>query len=204
MVVAGSSRTTHAQVDARSSSLAAEMLELGIGSGDRVAIILPNRSEWIVALLACARLGAVVVPVNPRLNYHELKYHLRHAAVSAAFTVEQYDAIDVLHCFEDVITELPDLRHLVTVGEEALSYDDRIFRFEDLVSSGEGRRIPEPSSAGDDSDLALLYTSGTMEKPKGVRLSHRAPLLSGRPSCFRMSSTRVMRSGSCKPSALPS
>jgi fatty-acyl-CoA synthase len=60
------------------------------------------------------------------------------------------------------------------VGEEELWYDDRIFRFDDLVSSGEGRRIPEPSSAGDDSDLALLYTSGMMGKPKGVRLSHRA------------------------------
>jgi fatty-acyl-CoA synthase len=191
MVAAGSSRTTYVQVDARSLSLAA-------------AITLPNRSELIVALLACARLGAVVVPVNPRLNYHELEYHLRHAAASAAFTVEQYDGIDVLQFFEDVITELPDLRDLVAVGEEALWYDDRISRFEDLVSSGEGRRIPEPSSAGDDSDLALLYTSGTMGKPNGVRLSHRAPLLAGRPSCFRMSSTRVMRSGSYKPSALPS
>ena len=174
MVVAGSSRSTYAQVDARSSSLAAAMAELGIGSGDRVAIILPNRSEWIVALLACAKLGAVVVPVNPRLDYHELKYHLRHAAVSVAFTAEQYDGIDFLQYFEDVIAELPDLRYLVTVGEEELWYDDRIVRFEDLVSSGEGRRIPEPSSAGDDSDLALLYTSGTMGKPKGVRLSHRA------------------------------
>jgi fatty-acyl-CoA synthase len=204
MVAAGSSRTTYVQVDARSLSLAAAMAKLGIGSGDRVAIILPNRSEWIVALLACARLGAVVVPVNPRLNYHELEYHLRHAAASAAFTVEQYDGIDVLQFFEDVITELPDLRDLVAVGEEALWYDDRFSRFEDLVSSGEGRRIPETSSAGADSDLALLYTSGTMGKPKGVRLSHRAPLLAGRPSCFRTSSTRVMRSGSYKPSALPS
>jgi fatty-acyl-CoA synthase len=174
LAVAGGSRHTYAQFDARSSALAAAMSELGIGAGDRIAIILPNRPEWIVSLLACAKLGAIVVPVNPRLNYHELKYQLRHAEVSAAVTAEQYDGIDFLQYFEDVIAELPDLQYLVTVGDEELWYDDRIFRFEDLVSSGEGRPYPEPSSAGDDSDLALLYTSGTMGKPKGVRLSHRA------------------------------
>jgi fatty-acyl-CoA synthase len=174
LVVAGGSRQSYGQVDARSSALAAALSELGIQADDRVAIILPNRPEWIVSLLACAKLGAVVVPVNPRLNYHELKYQLRHAEVSAAITVEQYDGIDFLQYFEDVIAELPDLQYLVTVGDEELWYDDRIFRFEDLVSSGEGRPYRAPSSAGDDSDLALLYTSGTMGKPKGVRLSHRA------------------------------
>ena len=92
------------------------------------------------------------VPVNPRLNYHELKYQLRHAEVSAAFAAEQYDGIDFSYCVEDVVAELPDLRYLVTVGEEELWYDDRIFRFEDLVSSGEGRPYPEPLSAGDDSE----------------------------------------------------
>ena len=168
MVVAGGNKQSYAQVDARSSALAAAMSELGLGAGDRVAIILPNRPEWIVTLLACAKLGATVVPVNPRLNYHELKYQLRHAEVSAAFTAEQYDGIDFLQYFEDVIVELPDLQYLVTVGEEELWSDDRIFRFEDLVSSGEGRRFPEPSLAGEDSDLALLYTSGTMGKPEGV------------------------------------
>jgi fatty-acyl-CoA synthase len=111
------------------------------------------------------------VPVNPRLKYHELTYQPRHAEVSAACAAEQYDGIDFLQYFEDVITELPDRQYLVTVGEEELWYDDRIFRLEDLVSSGEGRRYPETLSAGDDSDLALLYTSGTMGKPKGVRLS---------------------------------
>src|SRR5687767_8754964 len=174
LMVAGGSRWTYAQVDARSSALAAALSELGIGAGDRVAIILPNRPEWIVTLLACAKLGAVVVPVNPRLNYHELKYQLRHAEVSAAITAEQYDRIDFLQYFEDVSAELPDLQYLVTVGDEELWYDDRIFRFEDLVSSGEGRSYRGSSSAGDESDLALLYTSGTMGKPKGVRLSHRA------------------------------
>src|SRR5215204_5085418 len=79
MVVAGGNKQSYAQVDARSSSLAAAMSELGLGAGDLVPIILPNRPEWIVALLACAKLGATAVPVNPRLNYHELKYQLRHA-----------------------------------------------------------------------------------------------------------------------------
>lgn len=173
-IVAGATRLSYSQLKARSTALAAAMAELGLGSGDRIAIILPNRPEWIVALLAAARLGAVIVPVNPRLNYHELRYQLRHAEVSAAFTAEEYDGIDFLQYFEDVMAELPDLQYLVTVGEQELWYDDRIFQFEDLVSSGEGRPVPEPSSAGDDTDLALLYTSGTTGKPKGVRLSHRA------------------------------
>src|SRR5688500_17970883 len=125
LAVAGGSRQTYAQFDARSSALAAAMSELGIGAGDRSAIILPNRPEWIGSLLACAKLGAIVVPVNPRLNYHELKYQLRHAEVSAAVTAEQYDGIDFLQYFEDVIAELPDLQYLVTVGEEELWYDDR-------------------------------------------------------------------------------
>ena len=171
---------TYAQVEAQASALAASLAELGIGAGDRVAINLPNWPEWIVSLVAIAKLGAIVVPVNPRLAYHELKYQLRHAEVSCAVTVERWEDQDYLETFEDLLAELPDLQYLVTVGKEDLWYDDRIFQYEDLVSGGEGR--PVPPLAGDDAnggangdaDLALLYTSGTMGKPKGVRLSHRA------------------------------
>ena len=66
---------------------------------------------------------------------------VRRAEVSAAFTAEPYDGMDFLPYFGDVIVELPDLQYLVTVDEEELWYDDRIFRFENLVSSGEGRRF---------------------------------------------------------------
>src|SRR5919205_3185254 len=172
LLVAGGRSFTYGQVDAKAAALAAALAELGIGVGDRIAIVMPNLPEWIFALLAAAKLGATVVPLNPRLSYHELKYQLRHAEVSAVFAVERHDGVHYLQIFEDIIAELPDLLYLVTVGDEELWYDDRIFQFEDLLSSGEGRPHRAASPASDDSTLAMIYTSGTMGKPKGVRLSH--------------------------------
>jgi fatty-acyl-CoA synthase len=174
LVVAGGRTLTYGQVEAQASAMAAALSELGIGVGDRIAINLPNCAEWIVALLASAKLGAVVVPVNPRLNHHERKYQLRHAEVSVVFTAERYGGVDYLQLFEEAFPELPDLQYLVTVGTEDLWYDDRIFQFEDLLSKGEGRSTPALDTIHDGSDLAVLYTSGTMGKPKGVRLAHRA------------------------------
>ncbi|MGI8496118.1 MAG: class I adenylate-forming enzyme family protein [Gemmatimonadaceae bacterium] len=173
LLAAGGRTLTFGQVETQSTALAAALAELGIEAADRIAIAMPNCAEWVVALFASAKLGATVVPVNPRLNYHEMKYQLRHAEVSAAFTTERWHGVDYLQLFEDVLAELPDLQYVVTVGTEELWSDDRIFRFEDLLSSGEGRSFTPRSGIGDESDLAILYTSGTMGKPKGVRLSHR-------------------------------
>ena len=173
MLVADGRALTYAQVNAKAAALAAALAELGIGAGDRIAIVMPNWPEWVISLLAASKLGATVVPVNPRLSYHELKYQLRHAEVSAVVALERHHGVDYLQIFEDMIAELPDLLYLITVGGEELWYDDRIFQFEDLVSSGAGREIPAVV-IDDAQDLALMYTSGTMGKPKGVRLSHRA------------------------------
>ena len=165
---------TYQQVDADASSLAAAFSELGLGTGDRIAVNLPNGVEWIVATLAAAKLGAVVVPVSPQLSVHDLRYQLRHAEASAVVTIEKWDGVDFLQRFEELLGDLPDLQYVVTVGDEDLWYDDRIFQFEDLVSSGTGRPVPRPAVYDETADLAVMYTSGTMGKPKGVPLSHRA------------------------------
>ncbi len=172
LLQAGGRSLTYGQVEHQAAAMAAALSELGIEPGDRIGIVMPNVPEWIVAMLAAAKLGATVVPLNPGLNYHELKYQLRHAEVTAVFAVERFGGVDYLQMFEDIIAELPDLQYLITVGKEELWYDDRIFQFEDLLSSGEGRPVPTPDVT-DESDLAILYTSGTMGKPKGVRLSQR-------------------------------
>jgi fatty-acyl-CoA synthase len=165
---------TYRQVDADASALAAALAELGLGRGDRIAVTLPNGVEWIVAVLAAAKLGAVVVPVSPTLNVHDLRYQLRHAEVSAVVTIEKWGGVDFLQRFEELLGDLPELQYVVTVGDEDLWYDDRIFQWADLVSSGAGRSIPRPPVYDDAADLAVMYTSGTMGKPKGVQLSHRA------------------------------
>jgi fatty-acyl-CoA synthase len=162
---------TFGQVDSDAEALAAALSNLGLTAGDRVALVLPPRPEFAIAMFAAAKLGVTIVPLNPRLTSGELQYALRHSGAACAVTIEQAHGIDYLALFEELMPQLPDLRHLVTVGDDELWYDDRIFQFEDLVSSGAGRDFQVADMAPADR-FALVYTSGTIGKPKGVELSH--------------------------------
>ena len=165
-------RLTFSQVDARATALAAALAELGVEKGDRIAIDLPNWPEFVISMFAAAKVGAVIVPLNPRYTVPELQYMLRHSEATVVISAENFNGIDYLQLFEGFLTSLPDLQYLVTVGEEDLWYDDRIYQFEDLISSGEGRVLPAVTITPDDDVFAILYTSGTMGKPKGVALTH--------------------------------
>jgi fatty-acyl-CoA synthase len=171
-LVFGDRRFTYRQVDARASALAAALHELGVERGDRIALDLPNWPEFVVSMFAAAKLGAVIVPFNPRYTVPELQYMLRHSEATVVICAETFNGVDYLQLFENFLTSLPDLQYLVTVGKEDLWYDDRIYQFEDLESSGAGRALPQVEVDPAEDVFAILYTSGTMGKPKGVALTH--------------------------------
>ena len=90
----------------------------------------------------------------------------------AAITAETLEDLDFLQLFEELLAQLPDLEYLITVGEEDLWHDDRVFQFEDLLSAGGGRDYSITSPPDADEVFAILYTAGTTGKPKGVELTH--------------------------------
>ena len=174
----GTRRLSYTQVDKESRALAGALQELGVGAGDRIATVLPNRPEAIVTLLAAARLGATIVPVNPGLAYHELQYQLRHAAVQVAVSITAWDGRDYLEWFEDLADEMPELRHVVAVGGgDDVWYEDRVSSYEELVARG---RYTDRAKRDPAEVLAILYTSGTMGKPKGVCLTHAGLITNAR------------------------
>ncbi len=168
---------TFREIHEQASNLAAALAGLGVEPGDRVAIDLPNWPEFVVSMFAAAQLGATIVPLNPGYSARELHFMLRHSEATVAISAEHYAGTDFLQLFESLLVDLPALQYLVTVGEEDLWYDDRIFQFEDLVSSGQGRDWERPEAEDGDKAYAIIYTSGTTGKPKGVMLSHANLLL---------------------------
>jgi fatty-acyl-CoA synthase len=171
-LVFGSRRMTYAQVEREAAALADALARLGVQPGDRLAVDLPNWPEWVVTLLAAAFRNVALVPLDPSLTLHELKYQLRHAEARVAVVAETYAGADFVDLFDEVRQDLPDLRALVVVGGAERWLDDRVYRYADLVSKRP--ELPARISPGDpDSQaLAILYTSGTMGKPKGVTLTH--------------------------------
>src|SRR5574341_132899 len=188
-VVSGNRRVTYAHADRDAQALAGALTGLGLQRGDRIAVDLPNWPEWVVALLAAARLDATLVPLDPSLGFHELKYQLRHAEVKGAVTPDAFGGTDYLERFDALLPELPDLRFVVVVGREERWLGERIYRYDDLVARGLGKPLPFAPQDPATSPLAILYTSGTMGKPKGVVLSHRNICAPARPTAEALTLT---------------
>jgi len=152
----------------RSTSLA--LANLGVKSGDRIAILSENRPEWAIVDYAALALGATDVPVYPTLPTAQVEYILRDAGASVAFASTQ----QMLDKLLEVRPGLPDLRQIVAFDASAHGPD--VLPFSELESLG--RALPTDAweatalMARPDDLATIIYTSGTTGNPKGVMLTH--------------------------------
>jgi acyl-CoA ligase (AMP-forming) (exosortase A-associated) len=164
---------TFAEVRARSLSLAGGFSAEGVGRGDRVAVYLQNRPEVIETALACSRLGAIFVPVNPLLKSRQLAHVLRDCAARVLITGSA-----TLNGGSDQLADLPSLKLRVTcdsVPSNRKGIAGHAVQYDQLQSYG---NVPEAAACIDKDPAMILYTSGSTGRPKGVVTSH-ANVVSG-------------------------
>jgi acyl-CoA synthetase (AMP-forming)/AMP-acid ligase II len=162
-VVEGDGRLTFDDLHSEVQRMAAALVAAGISTGDTVALWAPNSTEWIVAQLAIAHVGAVLVPLNTRFQGPEAEYVLRRSRAALLFTVGSF----LGRSYPDLIRreEVPELREIVLLDDLAAF----------LASAGpddvaEAARRADAVQPGD--WLDLMFTSGTTGYPKGVRSRH--------------------------------
>jgi long-chain acyl-CoA synthetase len=154
---------TNIQMHEGSRRLAAGLKRLGIRPGDRVMVLMPNCPEVLMSYPAIWRIGAVIVPVLFLLEPSEVAYIAADCEASAIITSPEF-----LYKVDAVRKKVPSLRHVIIVGNE--EHPDTI-QFKRLVEESKPEDAIHPTDAED--TAALLYTSGTTGRPKGVMLSHR-------------------------------
>ncbi|MGH3355654.1 MAG: AMP-binding protein [Nocardioidaceae bacterium] len=142
---------TYARLHELARAQAAALDELGVGPGERVAIVSHNSARLLTAFFGVCGYGRVLVPVNFRLSTDEVAYIVEHSGASVLLVDPE---------LEDRLSEVP-CKHRITLGAES---DDVLYRF---------GVEPRPWEADENATATINYTSGTTARPKGVQITHR-------------------------------
>ncbi|HEV7470189.1 MAG: fatty-acyl-CoA synthase [Pseudonocardia sp.] len=172
--VATGRRWTYAELKRDVDALALGLLDAGVEKGDRVGIWAPNMAEWTLTQYATAKIGAVLVNINPAYRTHELEYVLKQAGISLLVSAREFKTSDYAGMISEVRGNCPDLRSVVLIGSpewDALLETGRGGSAE-LLAQMQGELSP-------DEPINIQYTSGTTGFPKGATLSHHNILNNG-------------------------
>ncbi|WP_328677020.1 AMP-binding protein [Streptomyces sp. NBC_00343] len=167
-------RWTYGQFASDVERLAYALLASGVGKGDRVGIWAINCPEWVLVQYATARIGAIMVNINPAYRTHEVEFVLNQAGISVLFASAGHKSSDYRAMVEQVRPKCPQLREAVYVGDpswDAMAARGAADRAEEL------RSREAELSCGD--PINIQYTSGTTGFPKGATLSHHNILNNG-------------------------
>ncbi len=173
--VASGRRWTYRALADEVAAVAAGLLEAGVRRGDRVGIWAPNCAEWTLIQYATARIGALLVTINPAYRTHELAFALRHADVRLLVSASAFKSSDYRSMVAEVRADCPGLQRVVFLGTT---------EWEQLVASGRDSellpRVPDLAAELDPDDpINIQFTSGTTGFPKGATLSHHNILNNG-------------------------
>ncbi|MCG5263280.1 AMP-binding protein [Cupriavidus gilardii] len=184
-------RWTWRQFSEQVDRLAAGLLERGIARGDRVGIWSPNRQEWLVTQFATARIGAILVNINPAYRLAELEYALNKAGVRMLITAARFKSSNYIEMLQKLAPELADsqpgqlraarlpaLQWVVRMGDENTA---GMVRYADLLAQPDTARLDAAGSAlGPHDPINIQFTSGTTGNPKGATLTHHNVVNNGR------------------------
>ena len=193
VVVHQNIRWSYRQFKEKVEALAANLLEAGLCPGDRVGIWAQNCSEWVLTQFATAKLGLILVTINPAYRRSELEYALKKAQCRALILAPRFKTSDYLAILQSVVPDiatavpgalnlslLPELKIVVRMGAEPTPGMLNFDRLLDAPSAAALQRMAAiQASVRCDDPVNIQFTSGTTGAPKGATLTHRNILNNG-------------------------